>query len=246
MPSEWLLLIVPVGAFLAAIVAGTTGFGDALVASMIWLMVLEPIAVTPLVVSIGLVIHLAPLIAMRHALKPRRILPFLVPGLAGVPLGVWTVGSVDGDVVRRAVGVILLLQAAWVMVQWRRGAAARRILWGGRVADGGIGLAGGFLGGLSGLSGILPTLWCGLRGWTPIDQRAVYQSFIFFMHGAALCWLAARGAVGVETGRLFLICLPATVLGLAMGLTVFRRLNAAMFKLLVQALMAVAGVVLLI
>lgn len=240
------LWLVPLGAFLAALVAGTTGFGDALVASVVWLFVLEPIQVTPLVVATGLIIHIAPMYGLRHSLKPARILPFLLPGLIGVPLGVLTVESVDGAMVRQAVGWVLIAQSLWFAYQWQRAGSREPLLWGGRLADGGVGVTSGFLGGLSGLSGILPTLWCGLRGWTPRDQRAVYQSFIFTMHGTTLLWLVGRGAVTAETGRWFLICLPASVLGLVMGLTIFRRLNAEMFRIAVQFLMLLAGIVLIL
>lgn len=234
------------GAFLAALVAGTTGFGDALVASVVWLFVLEPIQVTPLVVSVGLLIHVVPMYGLRHSLKIQRILPFLLPGLLGVPLGVWTVQSVDGNLVRQTVGWVLVAQSVWFVYQWQRAGARSPLHWGGRLADGWVGLVSGFLGGLSGLSGILPTLWSGLRGWTPRDQRAVYQSFIFTMHGATLLWLAGRGAVTGETGGWFLVCLPAVAVGLVLGLTLFRRLNAEMFRLSVQSVMLTAGIILIL
>src|SRR6266487_3872163 len=39
----------------------------------------------------------------------------------------------------------------------------------------GIGFAGGILGGLAGLSGVLPTLWASVRGWGKDERRGVFQ-----------------------------------------------------------------------
>jgi len=33
----------------------------------------------------------------------------------------------------------------------------------------------GILGGLTGLAGIVTTVWCGMRGWGKDEQRAVFQ-----------------------------------------------------------------------
>ena len=40
-----------------------------------------------------------------------------------------------------------------------------RVHGGGKIADAMIGLGGGVMGGLAGLSGPFPTIWSGLRGW---------------------------------------------------------------------------------
>ena len=47
-------------------------------------------------------------------------------------------------------------------------------------------LAGGVLGGFAGLSGVLPTIWSGLRAWPKARQRGTYQPYVLTMHGLAL------------------------------------------------------------
>lgn len=37
-----------------------------------------------------------------------------------------------------------------------------------------VGVLNGLLGGSTGLGGILPMIWCGLRGWSKEEQRAVF------------------------------------------------------------------------
>jgi uncharacterized protein len=63
--------------------------------------------------------------------------------------------------------------------------SARRlppIRCGGRVGDGVAGLVGGAMGGIGGLTGPAPILWCMLHGWDHDTQRAVFQSFNISMH----------------------------------------------------------------
>ena len=59
--------------------------------------------------------------------------------------------------------------------------------FGGRVADTGIGFAGGILGGLAGLSGPIPILWASVRGWGKHERRGVFQTFNWTVLSAALC-----------------------------------------------------------
>jgi hypothetical protein len=60
---------------------------------------------------------------------------------------------------------------------------------GGRTSDGAIGFFNGVLGSLTGLAGILVTIWCYLRGWPKDAQRAVFRPVavaIFLM--SAVAW----------------------------------------------------------
>ncbi len=67
--------------------------------------------------------------------------------------------------------------------------------FGGRLADGVVGFAGGILGGLAGLSGPLPTLWASVRGWGKDERRGVFQTFNWTVLSAALCLQAGTGFV---------------------------------------------------
>jgi len=244
MPIEFTpeLMVVLSGAFLSALVVGAVGFGDALVAAAIWLHVLTPVETTPLIVSTGLVIHAVPLYMLRHSVRLQRFLPFLIGGLIGIPLGVLALTQVSAEPLRMTIGVLLIVYGVYGLF----GPSPPHLAWGGRAADGTVGLAGGFLGGLSGLSGILPTIWSEFRGWTPAERRGVYQTFIFTMHAATLALLWFRGDIGAEIPGLFLWCLPAIALGTLAGVALFKRLDAARFRQGVLVLLLVSGAGLLL
>ena len=71
------------------------------------------------------------------------------------------------------------------------------------IADRGVGVLSGILGGTTGFGGILPTIWCTLRGWPKDEQRAVFQpTCVAIFLGTALL-LGGSGSVTSDTMRLF-------------------------------------------
>jgi uncharacterized protein len=115
---------------------------------------------------------------------------------------------------------------------------------GGRLADAAIGFAGGVMGGLGGLSGVLPAIWTQLRGWPKEVARAVYQPFIVMAHVTTLVLI---GTIALDRRGLALlaIALPALLIGAMVGWRVYGRLDEQRFRQ-VLALMLVASGVLLV
>ena len=114
--------------------------------------------------------------------------------------------------------------------------------FGGRVADGAIGFAGGILGGLAGLSGALPTLWASVRGWGKDERRGVFQTFNWTVLFAALCLQTGMGLVKLDVVWLALIAFPATITGAWLGARAYRALSDRNFRDLVLALLFLSGV----
>ncbi|MBT3397203.1 MAG: sulfite exporter TauE/SafE family protein [Alphaproteobacteria bacterium] len=240
MPFEFLL--IPGGAFLAAVVVGAAGFGDGLIVAAVWLHVLSPVEIVPLVVAMGLVIHLISLVSLHQSLDFSKLWPFLIAGTLGVPVGNWLLQVIDPNVFRTGVGVFLVAYGGFFLARPHPGHVTR----GGRVADGMIGAVGGVLGGLAGLSGIVPGVWASLRGWSKAQQRGVFQPFVLAMHAMALAWLAFGGLVDARTGINFLWCLPSIAVGSWCGLWCYGRLDEQRFRRIVLGLLLVLGVTLLI
>jgi hypothetical protein len=68
--------------------------------------------------------------------------------------------------------------------------------------DGAIGFFGGILGGIGGYSGVLPAIWCQLRGWSK-KSRGVYQPFIIMAH---ITTLSLIGVVALDRAVLYCSC----------------------------------------
>ncbi len=228
------------GALLAGFVNGLAGFGTGLVALGLWLHAVDPLLAAPLVVICSVIAQSLSLVAIRPTLNLSRLWPFLLGGVAGVPIGVMALDRIEAGTFRAAVGAFLVCYCTVMLVSRRLPV----IDVGGRTADGAMGLAGGVLGGAAGLSGALPTVWCGLKGWGKAEQRAVYQPFNLTILTWALVAYASQGVLTAEVGRLTLICLPGTVLGVWLGVKAYGRVDDRQFRRIVLWLLLASGGVL--
>src|ERR1700694_2665783 len=231
-----------VATFAGALVAVLAGFAFGLVAASIWLYILNPLQTATLIIAYGLIVQGYSVWKLRRALDWRKLAPFVLGAALGVPVGVSILTWANPTHVRIGVGVFLVLYSLYALFR----PAIAPVKAGGAVADAGIGFLNGVLGGITGLAGILVTIWCGLRGWPKDVQRAVFQPVavaIFLMSGF---WIGARGAITADIIKLFLIGLPALFAGTWLGLKLFGRLNEAAFRKVVLVLLLASGVVLIV
>jgi uncharacterized membrane protein YfcA len=103
---------------------------------------------------------------------------------------------------------------------------------------------GGVMGGLGGLTGPAPTLWCALRGWDRDTQRVVFQSFNLVMQAVTMVAYVATGTIGLETLWLFAIVAPAMLVPTLLGAILYRRFSDAGFQRLILLLLTASGAIL--
>jgi hypothetical protein len=233
-------VVVVLGALCGGFVTGLAGFGTGLTALAFWLHVVNPVVAAALVVSCSVVGQAQSLYTVRREIRWRRAWPFLAGGIVGVPVGVAALELIAPQPLKVFLGIVLIGYTC-VMLGLRRFPATA---WGGKVADGMIGFGGGALGGLAGLSGPLPTIWCGLRGWNGDAQRAVYQPFNLIVLAIALCSYIFQGIMTRDIWELVLICVPATILGTFWGIRMYGRVNDQQFRTIVLGLLLMSGIVL--
>jgi uncharacterized membrane protein YfcA len=233
-------ILIVGGALLGGFVSGLAGFGTALVTLGIWLHAVPPAQAATLVIICSVVSQAQTMPAIWHAVELRRVWPMLVMGVAGVPFGVFLLGHVNAVDFRCAVGVVLLAFSSVMLA----GRGPRALAWGGGQADAAVGLAGGVLGGLAGLSGALPTMWATLRGWSKDKRRGVFQVYNLTVLTAAMAMHAAAGLITRQVGFLLLLALPGTISGAWAGAHAYKRLSDHRFHQLVLGLLGVSGVTL--
>lgn len=233
-----------IGALLAAVVSGSTGFAFALIGMAIWLHVMPPARVVPLVVLCSILLNLVLVWRLRRDIPFKRLAPFLVGAVFGVPLGVLTLHSLDPLLLRHGVGALLLVYSVYMLMRTHTPIVSPRPAIAG-VLDGGVGMLGGFMGGATGLNGLFPTLWCGLRGWSKEMQRGVFQTYILLVHIYTLAWLGGIVGITHQTMRDLVLCLPALALGGFIGLKLFKRTSEKGFRLVILWLFVLSGATLL-
>lgn len=232
--------MVAAAMFVAGFISGLAGFAFALISSGLLLLMLPPLVAVPLVLAASAVAQALSLVAVRKSISWTRLWPFMLGGVAGVPFGTALLRIMPVPVFRLVLGGFLIAYSLFMLT--------RRTLYvmprAGRGADGAVGFVGGVLGGLAGLSGTLPTIWCGLRGWSRDEQRGVYQPYILLVQIAGLLSIGASVHLSTSVLRLFLESLPGMLFGVWLGLHLYRRVDEIWFRRIILGLLLVSGGVL--
>lgn len=234
-------LLITGGALAGGLVSGLTGFGTGLTALPIWLLTLPPALASPLVILCSVVSQVQTLPSIWHAIDLRRTAPFVAGGLLGVPVGVAILPHVPPRLFQGGLGLLLMTLCTVLLLNGHY-----RLPRTSRLADGLVGLGGGLLGGIAGLSGPLPTLWAGLQGWGKDERRAVFQSFNLSILAVALVSQAVSGYLTGEVMSLAWRALPGTLVGAWLGRRLYHRVNAEVFNRIVLLVLLIAGIHMLI
>jgi uncharacterized protein len=229
-------------AFLGGMVSGLAGFAMGLVVSAIWLHILTPIQTATLTVGYALVTQGYSIWRMWSALSWPRLAPFIVGAVVGVPIGTLLLTlALDPAHLRPVFGVLLMLYSFYSLAR----PAVKPVLC-GAPADIGIGVANGVMGGMTGLSGIIVTIWCQVRGWPKDVQRTVFQPVSLATIMLSAVTLSAAGAVTTEVVKLYLLGLPFMLAGLWLGFKLYGKLDEALFRKVILVLLLIAGVTLIV
>lgn len=242
MPDSWLMIgVVALGAILAGFVQGVSGFAFSLVAMGLWAWALPPQIAAPLAVFGALLGQVASLASVRAGFDFRRIAPLVVGGALGVPVGVFLLHNADPLRFKLAIGTLLTLYALFGLIV----RDPPRVKAGASGLDAFVGLIGGVLGGLAGMSGTVPAIWTQLRGWKRDLKRATMQVYNIAMHVLTLGAYASTGTLDATTFHLFALVAPAMLIPSFIGARLYRRVSEKAFERLVLALLLASGLALL-
>ena len=171
-----LYLIVALGAIVAGFVQGLSGFAFGLVAMSFWAWTVDPRLAAVLATFGALTGQVIAAVTVRRGFDRALLLPFVLGGLVGVPLGVWLLPRLDIPLFKACLGGLLVI---WCPAMLMAGNLPR-VSAGGRAADGVVGLIGGVCGGLE-----------------KDVQRSVIQNFNLSMLLVTFSVYLGTGLVGV-------------------------------------------------
>ena len=236
--GDWTTLaLILAGALAGGFVNGLTGFGTALTGLPMWLQAVEPLIAAQLASACSVLGHLTTLPAMWRAADWRRLAPMLIAGLIGVPIGTWILPLISLATFKLAIGVVLIVYCSFMLF-----AAGRvRLSRGGRGAEAVVGFAGGVLGGIAALSGVLPTIYASLKGWPKDERRIFFQAFNFTLLTAMLLASLVQGLIGKGFLLALAVAIPGTLTGSWLGVYLYRRLDDRRFDRIVLAVLLLSG-----
>jgi len=207
----------------------------------VWAWTLEPQLAASLAVFGSFSGQLIAAITVRRGFDLARLAPFVLGGLAGLPVGVWLLPRLDVPLFKTLLGVILIVVCPLMIMVDRFPKVTR----GARLADAASGAVGGVMGGLGGFTGVVPTLWCTLRGYPKDTQRSVIQNFNLAMLAVTLGVYVATGIVRASFAPTLVLVVPAMLLPSLLGARLYRRLGHKGFRQVVLAPLSASGVALL-
>ncbi len=241
LPPAGDIALVVVGALLAGFVNGLTGTAYALVAMSFWLHAMPPTFAAPLVCLCSVGGHLQALPRIWHGVRWPRLWPFLVAGLAGVPLGTLMLSHVEPAPLKLGIGLLLVAYVSWSFFVRHPPV----LTWGGRIADAAAGFIGGVLGGMASISGPVPVTWVQLRNWSRDEQRGVNQPYNMSILALALVSAAVGGLLDARWLVWAAMALPISLVGSRFGLTMYGQFNDEQFRRIILGMLGLSGVVLI-
>jgi len=227
--------------FFGGVVTGLAGFAMGLVVSGVWLRILTPAETAMLIVGYGLLVQSYGIWKLRRVLDWRMVAPFVLGGAIGAPIGTALLGYIDADYLRVAVGALLVVYSTYSLAR-----PHFKPMRAGFAVETGVGLLNGVLGGLTGLTGPIITMWCQLCGFPKDRQRAIYQPVILAAFAMSAVSLSLAGAVTRELAGLYVYGLLPLGAGLWAGLHLYGHLDENAFRTVILILLLLSGLVLMV
>lgn len=222
--------------FVSTLVRSTFGFGNALIAMPLLVLIIGIKQATPLVALVGLLIALIMLIREWRAMVWKDTLVLLISSLIGLPLGLALISFVPEDLVRLILGVVLIAFGLYKLVGTKLPILEKPVL---AIP---FGFLAGILGGAYNANGPPIVIYGVMRGWKREEFRASLQGFFFI---SSIMIVTGHGFTGLWTGRVlnsFLISLPAVFLGVILGERISKKITQHDFNRVIYAFLILMGV----
>lgn len=231
---------IPVVLFAAAVlfcaytVRGIAGFGSGLIAIPLLALSFPLTLVVPLVVLLDFVGSAGQGVRNRALVSWRDLLPLLPFTVLGVLAALYLMDTLDAVVLRRSLGVFVLVYALYQLSPLP---AVRTT----RLSAVPYGALGGLVGTLFGTGGPFYVIYLSMRG---LDKGALRASFAtwFVIDGALrLGGYAAFGFLSADTLLKAAMALPIAVLGLMLGGRIHTNVSQQSFRRVISILLLVSG-----
>jgi uncharacterized membrane protein YfcA len=237
----WQLALFLIATYFGGLTSGLSGFALGLVVSGVWLHILSPQQSALLIVLCGIVTQGSGIWRVRHAINWWTVWPYILGGAIGIPIGIALVTTVDPNMIRLGIGVLLLTYSLYSLIR-----PVFKPPKPSFPADLGVGIINGLISGLTGLGGVAVTIWGQLRGGKKDVQRALFQPALFATFVMTAFSFAIAGAFTMETLKLYALALPVLIAGIWSGFGLYGKLDDAAFRKVILVLLLASGVALIV
>jgi uncharacterized protein len=234
----WLVGALVIAA--ACFVQGLAGFGIGLVSLAFLPFLMSPQHAIVLITLYAAVFIAIIFIPLRRDFTLHGMRELVAGTILATPVGIWLLAGLPADLLKRLIGLVLLLIVA---LEWL-GLYPERLR--GRGWGFGAGIAAGILGGAIGTPGPPVILYAAAQDWSPRTVKANIQAFLMINQALILIGYWWAGLLDREVWRLAGLFAAPAVIGLVAGMLLFNRLDRDRFRRVVFAVLLLSGLVLLI
>jgi uncharacterized membrane protein YfcA len=226
----YLVLVI----FAAYFVRGLTGFGSALVAVPLLVLVLPLKLAVPVIVLLDYLASLSHGIRHFHHIQWRDLLPVLPFTLLGILIAFFLLKHVEPGLLTDALGIFIICYAIYSLLPLPP-------LHGSRIWAAPLGTLSGLVGTVFGTGGPFTVIYMGLRNLDKNAFRGSLATFFIMDGGMRLIGFTASGFYDRENLTLVLAALPIMALGLYVGGHIHTNLSRQSFVRLVAGVLIASG-----
>ena len=231
-------IVVFLSWILGGFISGATGIGGAMVAFPIAAMLIPMHTLIPLACVLNVAMDIGIVCLYGRYCSRKELWPMLLGTIPGSVLGLYILQIVSGSTLLGSVGIVLLLYIVWQCTAKPGAQHAPNHM---------LGALGGFFSGVLGSSvsfdGPPVGMYALYRGWSPHQALGTLGVYFTLRGTFACCLLAHAGMLGDEVVSLACYGVPGVAIGIILAIPVASRLNAELFRRVLLAIIACAGVI---
>lgn len=225
--------------FIAFLVRATLGFGDALLAMPMLVMVVGIKVAAPLMAMLALIIALIVFYKNRKNVDYKIALQLILTSLAGVPFGLYYLQHINELVVNVVLGVIIILFSGYKLSGFTFQLKTPGVLvWL-------TGFVSGILGAAYNTNGPPVIMLLSSKKWPPAIFRSTLQCYFFFSGIGVVAGHFLSGNINKEVVISFVYTLPALLVAFFIGERFYKKLHSVIFYKSVHVVLLFLGIVLI-
>jgi len=247
----WQILVLAGILFLSGLMSGLSGFGFSAIGSSC-LLLLSPKIGVPLLMALSTANQLMSVGQLKEDMPkswpeawPNGSGPYVLGGMAGVPLGIWLLNHLPASRLMLIFGVILTVYSVYSILK----PSSLKVRGSSRPSGGvAVGFLGGTIGGFTAFPGAAVVVWTGLQNLPKRLTRSIVQPYILVLQILSLVTnaYAHPSVFSHRFWELLGLMIPIVLPGTVGGVFLYRSISDVNFRRISFFLLGVSGVGLLV
>ena len=234
-----LLLVISI-VFLAFLIRATLGFGDALLAMPVLILIVGIKIAAPLMALLALVIAFVVFYKNIQAVNFKTSIRLIVSSIAGIPVGLYYLQHLNEQIVNLILGIIIL-----VFSGYKLSGLLFQIKTPGYITYL-VGFFSGIIGAAYNTNGPPVIMLLSAKKYSPETFRSTLQCYFFFSGIGVVAGHFISGNIDKPVLTYFVFSLPALLLAFFMGEMMFKKINSTFFYRLVYSILLILSLSLII